>query len=783
MQQRQRSAFRPAPANLRWSRIWLYAFAFVITVATVWIDVSLFRWLGAQPLVIVVMIPIIVSAYLGGAGPGLLSTFTGVIGISYFMLPPLHQWSVLGAADNLRWISLLIAGALVSVLCEALHRARRSAEGIGAEQQRLAEEKDAVRRTEHLLRTVSENLNAIIWVKDLEGRYQFINDGFVKQFDRRREEILGKTDFDLFPREQAEIFNRMDRQALAAGQSYQSEETMLRDGEPFSYLLSVKCPLVDESGEVYGLCGMSTDISERKLDEDTLAAERTLLRTLIDSLPDIVFTKDTSGKFTLCNAAELRHTGLAHEVQLIGKNVFDLYPEELARSYHADDLQVIGGTPVLNREEPSLDAAGNRLWFLTIKVPLRNRKDEIVGLLGISRDITERKRAEEAQQRSQKMEALGTLAGGIAHDFNNILLAITGNAKLAMDDLPADHNARASLNEIDKASLRASDLVRRILAFARQQEIRHAAVQMMPVVEEAVRLLRSTLPAMIRIETRFAADLPPVAADASQVHQILLNLGTNAAYAIGEGQGVITISLEALIINDDLARLAPGLQAGRYVRLSMSDDGCGMDKPTLERIFDPFFTTKPVGQGTGLGLSTVHGIMQSHHGALTVYSQPGKGTVFHLYFPSLTEVQAEPAQAPPPLSNASGERLLYVDDERALVDLSTRILGRLGYEVIGFTEPDRALQAFRAHPQDFAAAVTDLSMPGMSGFELSRALLDVRPDLPIVMTSGYVRPEDQETALQIGIRELIPKPNTAHELGRVLNDLLRKSGVRPRDEP
>jgi PAS domain S-box-containing protein len=530
------------------------------------------------------------------------------------------------------------------------------------------------------------------------------------------------------------------------------------------------------NGEGSFVLATVVDITARKHGEESLTRERTLLRTLIDALPDVVFTKDTAGHFMICNAAGLKHLGFSHEEQLAGKTVFDFYPREPAESYHADDLQALRGQPVLNREEPGMDAAGNQRWYLTIKVPLRNQAGEIIGLVGMSRDITDRRRAEELQRRSQKMEALGTLAGGIAHDFNNILLAITGNTRLATGDLPADHPAQESLTEIGKAAGRASELVQRILAFTRQQEIKRKVVKLQPVVEEALKLLRSTLPAMIEIRTKFATDVPEVAADSSQIHQLILNLATNSAHAIGQRTGLIEIGLDALTVSADLARASTDLREGRYARLSVSDNGCGMDKATLERIFDPFFTTKPAGQGTGLGLSTVHGIMHGHDGAVTVYSQPGKGTTFRLYFPVAGDSASEGETPRREVARGSGERVLYVDDETALVQLATRILNRLGYQVSGYTDPSEALQAFRSHPQDFDVVVTDLSMPGMSGFDLARGLLEIRPELPIVMTSGHVRPEDQDTAVRIGIRELILKPNTVDELGRALDELLRNRG-------
>lgn len=380
--------------------------------------------------------------------------------------------------------------------------------------------------------------------------------------------------------------------------------------------------------------------------------------------------------------------------------------------------------------------------------------------------------AQEPRLRSQKLEALGTLAGGIAHDFNNVLLAISGNAKLALAALPQEHPSCTSLMEISKAAGRASDLVRQILAFSRPQELKTGLLELCPVVKEALELVRATLPAMIEIRTEFAADAPAVVADASQVHQIIVNLATNAAYAIGRSAGLIEVKLEKVHVNSDHARASQDLGTGSYCLLSMSDDGCGMNRATLQRIFDPFFTTKPTAEGTGLGLSVVHGIMKGHGGAITAYSQPGKGSTFRLYFPAAAGKPAPPQSPPTEIPRGRGARVLYVDDDEALIFLAQRLLKALGDEVTAHTDPVRALAEFRARPEAFDVVVTDVSMPRMSGFDLAEEMLSSRSDVPIIMTSGYLRQADKAAADRIGIRALIPKPDTVDELGHALAKLL-----------
>lgn len=400
-----------------------------------------------------------------------------------------------------------------------------------------------------------------------------------------------------------------------------------------------------------------------------------------------------------------------------------------------------------------------------------------------ARDLTAKKLAEarrltlETQLReSQKMQAMGTMAGGIAHDFNNILSAILGNVDLAKQDTPQGAPARTSLQEIEKAGRRARDLVRQILTFSRNEAPKRIPIQLAEVVQETARLVRVTLPPLVDLKVVIDEVSFPVLADATQVEQALLNLCTNAILAIGSAKGAVTIDLASCELGQPLSGRV-GLPAARYVTLRVTDTGRGMSSETMGRIFEPFFTTRVVGQGTGLGLSVVHGIMQTHQGAVDVQSAPGHGSVFTLYFPTTEEQPQAPVMEPlhtEPVQG-NGRHVMYVDDDQALVFLIARVLTRKGFKVTTFSDPLEAKAALQDHPEAFDLLVSDYNMPGYSGIDLLRDAKRIRPDLPVALASGYVTPELEQSAIQEGASALIYKPNDVNEFCETVQRLVTGS--------
>jgi signal transduction histidine kinase len=401
---------------------------------------------------------------------------------------------------------------------------------------------------------------------------------------------------------------------------------------------------------------------------------------------------------------------------------------------------------------------------------LRSLVEMLVAYLEHHEAETQRRELEHQLRQAQKMEALGTLAGGIAHDFNNILMAIGFNVELLLADHPEQSRARSSLEQVLQAYDRAVDLVKRILLFSRNEESVRKVLPLEPLVEEILALLRSSLP-LVRVTATYEPDLPKVFADASQLHQVLMNLGTNAAHAMANG-GLLTVAVSRVCIDDLAAAPSVDLTLGTYVCITVSDTGSGMSPEVLERIFEPFFTTKGR-KGTGLGLSVVHGIVRDHQGAIAVSSELGVGTSFSIYLPEAetsAELTKSEPNAPP---RGHGERILCVDDEEALVLVMERVLGRLGYACTGFTEASSALHAFRADPRAFDLVITDGAMPHTTGLQFARELRAIRPDVPIVLSSAHA--ETSEAAAELGIALRIAKPARVAELARALRTALEHS--------
>ncbi|RXK52935.1 PAS domain S-box protein [Oleiharenicola lentus] len=529
----------------------------------------------------------------------------------------------------------------------------------------------------------------------------------------------------------------------------------------------------DSHGKPLRMVGTQTDITTRKTLEEKLRHNEQLSLQLNRLAQIGAWEEDTvTGRITW--APEVYRI---HEVELgfipTAESIQPFYPPEsrvvLDEAFRRARLD---GTP-FDLELPFISARGNQLWIRILGQAEQNQ-GQVVRLFGGFQDITARRDAEEMRRQlesqlfqAQKMETLGTLAGGIAHDFNNLLTGILGYQDLAFDGLPEGHESRPYLEASREASLRARELVDQILTFSRQSSAKKIPVDLKAIAEDARRFLRATVPATIRIELTATEECPPVLADASQIHQVLLNLGSNAAHAMHQTGGVMRLTLSPVTIAESTTfnQLAPG----RYVRVDFSDTGCGIDEATRKRIFDPFFTTKEVGQGTGLGLSMVHGIIQAHQGDITVESEEGRGTTFTLFLPAAEVQEAAIAPAQPSTPRGQGELVAIVDDEDLVRSFAQISLERAGYRVVSFDRASTCLEEIRGHIGDFAVLLTDQTMPGMNGIELAAEIRSIAPTLPVIIMSGYYSRIAPEMLQQMGFVSLISKPFTNEELASAVH--------------
>ncbi len=591
--------------------------------------------------------------------------------------------------------------------------------------------------------------------------------------------------------------------AIEHGRPYDLELELVTSKGNRKWVRTICHPVV-EGGRTVRVRGTLQDITELKRTEAALRESEQQYRLLVDHASEAIYVVQ-DGIVQFANRKCAEWSGVS-QADLVGRSIYDFTPAEDRPRAMAHNRRLIHGSGGPLHAEFRLCAPGGRLlWFAVSSVRIAwkgglatlNLATNVTGRkaaegalrtseerlrLAVKEDITARKQAAaererlEAQLRqAQKLEAIGTLAGGIAHDFNNILGAILGNAQLAVADLEAGHPARESLDEIIKASRRAKDLVTQILAFSRQQPAHREVTSLQPVVQEGLRLLRATLPADVEIATSLAADTPPVLADTSQIHQVVVNLGTNAWHALEGRPGRIGICLRGVTVSPGVVGELIDLPPGRYACLAITDNGCGMDSQLLERMFDPFYTTKAPGQGTGLGLAVVDGIVRKHEGRIRVTSTPGQGTTVRVYLPAAEATRKVEAPAKPVVLHGQGQRILFVDDEDPLVLVTTRLLARLGYEVAGFSRPAEALAAFRATPHQFDLAIADCSMPGLSGLQLAAELLALRPELPVLLCSGYITEALEAEGRRTGIRRWLLKPTPIEELSKILNQLWLES--------
>ena len=514
-----------------------------------------------------------------------------------------------------------------------------------------------------------------------------------------------------------------------------------------------------------------SDITDRKLAEEVLRESEEKLRVIFDTVYSGMILVDATGTITFANRRMAEMFG--HDMEeFIGSSYPELIHETQSDEGEQKMLQLIRGDidhVFLERLYRKKD--GTVFWGHLSGSRLCHLDGSFSSLVGVITDITEKKELAVQLQQAQKMEAIGTLAGGIAHDFNNILGIILGNTELAMDDVPEWNPARNNLDEVKKACMRAKDVVRQILSFSRKSEVEQKPLNIATVVTESLKLLRASIPTSIDIRHNIADDIHDILGDPTQIHQIMINLCTNAAHAMEDDGGTLEVTIENRTIDQVYASKYPELHPGPYVQLRVTDTGDGINLEIIGRVFDPYFTTKDVGKGTGLGLSVVHGIVNSHHGRISVKSEAGKGTAFKLLFPAIERQIPEKSEKLQELPTGT-ERILFVDDEEPMVKLNQQRLERLGYMVITKTNPSEALEFFRAKPDQIDLVITDMTMPHMTGDRLAEEILKIRRNMSIILCTGYSQRISSERAQELGIRKYIEKPIEMENLARSVREVL-----------
>ena len=544
-----------------------------------------------------------------------------------------------------------------------------------------------------------------------------------------------------------------------------------KQGEP-RWVTHVCRPVWDDAGKFLGVRGSH----QLKRAERALREHEQRYSGITETLTDCVFTvhiKNGRPVQTIHGPASVAVTGYAPKECSLDPNAWiQMVHEQDRAAFEGQVERLLSGQETQPLEHRIRRKDGLTCWVRTTLVPHYDSQGNLLSYDGLVLDLSEQKRLEAGVRQVQKMEAIGTLAGGIAHDFNNILAAIVGYTQLAREDVPEDRRAQANLEEVLKAALRAKDLVRQILTFSRQKEEERTPLSIGPLVKEALRMLRASLPTSIEIRQHIKCKSDFVLADPTQIHQVLMNLCANAAHAMREKGGVLRISLEDIDVDSDAAGKRQDLEPGPYVNLTVSDTGRGMTPGVQEKIFEPYFTTKKTGEGTGMGLAVVHDIVKSYQGAIEVHSEPGKGTTFRVFLPRI-EGEVKPETMMPDVVPEGNERILFVDDEAALANLGKYMLERLGYQVESRTSSIEALEAFRAQPDRFDLVITDMTMPNMTGMELAKEIIGIRPTLPVVICTGYSDLISEDKAKAMDIREFIMKPvikrEIAHAVRRVLD--------------
>ncbi len=631
---------------------------------------------------------------------------------------------------------------------------------------------NALRESETLLRATIESTADGILVVDRTGTITHANDLFAQMW-RIPRDIMETNDNTLLLEYVADQF--LDPQAFLSEVRHVYDTATayfdtrrFKDGRVYEQFSS---PLIID-GKVAGRVWSFRDITARKQTEQKLRESEEIYRTIFENTGAATLIIEDNDIISLVNAKFEKLSGCTRQEIEGRKKWLDFTAERDTEriKLHKNLRKISPESAPKNYEFCFVDTHGRErdIFLTTAIIPGTTRY--VSSLL----DITEKKRLESQFLQRQKLEAIGTLAGGIAHDFNNILAAIIGYTDLTLMSLSPEARGWRNLQEVLKAGKRAKELVQQILMFSRQAEPVRKPVLVQEIVAEALKLLRASIPSTINIVEDIDDQLGTVLADPTQIHQLIVNLCTNAFHAMEQNGGTLEIAVSKTRLDREIVQAYPQLAVGPYIQLRVRDTGCGMDNATIKRIFDPFFTTREIGEGTGLGLATVHGIVTSLGGVVLVKSEPHKGATFDVYLPMLENRDAEDTgSGDERLPRGQGEHILLLDDEEALVDYQKQFLEVLGYHITAHTCSVEAFEAFKCDPESFDLVFTDMTMPKMTGLEMAEKIFQIRPDMPVIMCSGYNQRLSQNIAREIGIREYIMKPVANSQVAEIIHKVLR----------
>ncbi len=643
-------------------------------------------------------------------------------------------------------------------------------------------QREAARRlgeSERKYRLLFEGSADSIFLESMDGEIKDCNAVACRQFGYTREELLGLRVTDLLPDDVAVIYPEFMSRGSVEGQGFIETFNKRKDGSVFPVEVSTRFV---NMGEEQLLVAYVHDITERKKAEEEAYRLNLFQESVIDNASVWLSVYDESSNVTIWNKAAEAISGYS-AAEVVGGNLVweQLYPDPAYRERVGEMVRsAFRKREDLKDIETTIRSSGGSDKTLSWNVrKIRDREGKVTGVLALGREITDARKLRFQLAQAHKMEAIGTLAGGIAHDFNNILGAIMGYSELAARNAEGNEKVRRYMEQIQKASGRARELVLRILTFSRQKHSEKIPCNIGVIIKEALKLLRASLPATIEIRQDIETSGGTVRANQTEIHQVLMNLCTNAFHAMGEEGGILSVTLlpVGVTAGAEDGELGEALMPGPYLKLTVTDTGHGMAVSVRDRIFDPYFTTKEVGEGTGMGLATVHGIIREHGGAIRVQSSPGRGAAFELFFPVIEEGVKE--REPTPDSFPGGnERILLVDDEKALVEMGTEMLEELGYRVHSRLGAHDALAAFKADPDRFDMLITDMTMPGMTGDRLAREILALRPGLPVLICTGFSRTLAPGSAENIGVKGVLHKPLSLRELSETVRKILDEAGDR-----